>query len=169
MGQEDRPNRRTIRLRDYDYSKAGAYFITVCTYQKIETLGSITAHNIVHTKAGDIVASVWRSIPDRFPGVELDEYLLMPNHVHGIIVLPDRESQSSSAEMKKPGLGKIIAYFKYMSTKLINQDRNQIGRRVWQRNYYEHVIRNDHDLNTIREYIQNNPRRWTIDRFYSKV
>jgi putative transposase len=167
MGFEDRPNRRTVRLQDYDYSNAGAYFITVCTYHKIETLGHITADRIVQSKEGEIVATVWRSIPDRFPGVDLDEYMLMPNHIHGIIMLPDRYVQYGSTATGNPSLGKIIAYFKYLSTKLINQYRNQIGERMWQRNYYEHVIRDEHDLSTIREYIQNNPRRWTIDRFYS--
>jgi putative transposase len=136
MGPEYLPHRRTIRLRDYDYSNAGAYFVTICTFDKTEVLGFISKSEMILSKMGITASDIWGSIPTRFPGVELDEYIIMPNRVHGIIVLPDSEMKMPRAIPAKPSLGKIIAYFKYVSTKCINRDRNQAGCRIWQRNYY---------------------------------
>lgn len=153
-------HRQSTRLRGYDYSSAGAYFITICTHQRECIFGEIVDEVIRPNAWGEIVATCWHEIAQHFPTVELDAFVLMPNHVHGIVVIVAPPSQPSPI----PKLGQIIAYFKYQSTKRINLLRDQASVPIWQRNYYDRIIRDDKALDAIREYIAANPIRWALDK-----
>lgn len=161
-----RHHRRSIRLRDYDYSQAGAYFVTLVTFQRTEIFGTIVDGTMILNTAGQLVATSWLDLEQQFPGVALDEFIIMPNHLHGVIFL---QEPGKSAPMNGVTLGRIIGALKSLSLqKLIaavhNGEVEEFPGKVWQRNYYEHVIRNDRDLNAIREYIQDNPLRWELDQ-----
>jgi REP element-mobilizing transposase RayT len=193
-------HRRSIRLREYDYSRAGAYFMTVCAFQKECLFGEVVDGRMVLNEMGNAVTECWRSIPDHFPHVELDEFVIMPNHVHGIIVFNDPNSSVGGAvgavgaqhaapmtELRgsktraqhaaplrerddlpirnvAPGsLGAIIRSFKSAATKRINILRNTPGVPIWQRNYFERVIRVDRELDAVRRYIVDNPAKWNED------
>jgi putative transposase len=111
-----------------------------------------------------IVSATWQWLPEQYPYVELDTWVVMPNHFHGIVfLLDDRRGGARPAPTKRKPLGRLIGAFKTVSTKRINELRTTPGQPVWQRNYYEHVIRNEVDLEEIREYIQNNPLKWLDD------
>ncbi len=195
-----------MRLPGYDYTQPGAYFVTICVQHRKCLLGTITDGKMQLNEAGQIVIEYLNHIPQHFPSVELDAYVVMPNHIHGIIAwgvsLPGnphppeivgagsaRPSQNATPfentqnvgagsphpsqnnpnrinETASPSLGKIVAYFKYQSTKRINQRYNTPGTRFWQRNYYDHIIRNDPDLQRLREYIQINPMKWELDQLH---
>jgi putative transposase len=123
-------------------------------------------------KFGSIVNDCWNDIPNHFTNVEIDAFVVMPNHIHGIVSIVDtRRGEVTSpapkgaetAPLRKHTLGQVIAYFKYQTTKSINQIHKTPGNRVWQRNYYEHVTRNEVDLNDVRQYIINNPIQWDMD------
>ena len=161
-------HRRSIRLRGYDYTQTGLYFVTVCTQNKECLLGEIKNGIINSTRFGSIVQYAWYNITKYFQCVTLDEFCLMPNHIHGIIIVNDFAESDCRGEVTspllRPTLGQIIAYFKYQSTKNINIIRNSPGVKFWQRNYYEHIVRNNHELRSLYEYIMNNPIKWTIDK-----
>ncbi len=273
------PRRRAMRLRGYDYSQPGAYFVTICAQHRKCLFGTITDGKMQLNEIGQIVIECWNRISQHFPSVELGEYVVMPNHAHGIIRLgipetksphvpehvatrrgevsspaldQDHKDEVSSptknntrrgevsspalnnnrkdevssptknntrrgevsspalnnnrkdevssptknntrrgevsspalnnnrkdegtsptrnnnrrGEVSSPTLGKIIAYFKYQSTKRINQHRDMQGTRIWQRDYYDHVVRDDPDLQRLRQYIQNNPMKWELDQLH---
>ena len=209
------PRRRAMRLRGYDYSQPGAYFVTICAQHRKCLFGTIADGKMQLNEMGKIVVECWNRISPHFPSVELDEYVVMPNHTHGIIRLGVPEMKSPHApehvatrrgevpspirtnnrrgevsspvlnndarkdevsspirtnnrrgEVSSPTLGKIIAYFKYQSTKRINQHRDMPGTQVWQRDYYDHVVRDDPDLQRLRQYIQNNPMKWELDQLH---
>lgn len=160
------PNRHSIRLPSYDYSESGLYFITICSQNRENIFGEIIDGKMILNEIGKIIESAWLSLPDRFP-VVLDAFQIMPNHVHMIIQIV-----SNGRDDRAPTtLGKIIAYFKYESTKQINQYAVGAGiippkiiRKIFQRNYYEHIIRSETDLDKIREYVSANPLMWARDR-----
>ncbi len=146
-------HRRTIRLQGYDYASEGGYFITICTKERQCILGRVLEEKMFSNAFGKIVEECWNEIPKYFPLIQLDAFVVMPNHIHGILINLGQENP----------LGNIIGYFKYQSTKKIcSLPGNGIPFR-WQRNYYEHVIRGEKDLNQIREYILNNPLQWSLD------
>jgi REP element-mobilizing transposase RayT len=163
-------HRRSIRLKNYDYSQAGAYFITVCTQEHACLLGEIVNGEMRLNDMGEIVASVWRSIPEHFPNAITDEFVVMPNHIHGIVAIADapvgatHASQECASGPSRRSIGAIIGSFKSAVTKRINESRSAVGVSVWQRNYHEHVIRNDNALNHVRQYIIDNPAQWAMDR-----
>lgn len=170
----DKRHRRSIRLKEYDYSQAGGYFVTICTYGGECLLGNVINGEMRLSKCGESVNKFWHKIADHFPDVKTDVFVVMPNHIHGIIFIVDERRGGVSppiqphqgeetSPLRKPTLGQIIAYFKYQTTKQINQILNTAGASLWQRNYYEHVIRNEDDLRQIREYIVNNPLKWELD------
>ena len=178
-------HRRSIRLRGYDYARAGAYFVTICAQGRECLFGEITDGKMQVNGYGEIVASWWEDVPRHFPAVELDAAIVMPNHFHGIIMIAEPVGAGSprpaprpvtggntktgavTAPLRgRPTLGQIVAYFKYLSTKHINISRGTPGVRIWQRNYYEHIIRNEADLCRIREYIANNPLKWELDQLH---
>jgi putative transposase len=160
-------HRKSIRLLGHDYSSEGEYFMTLCTKDKECVFGEIIDEEMQLSVIGEIAKQCWVEIPKHFQNIELDEYVIMPNHVHGIIIInPIKHTQRRgevTSPLRKPTLGNIVAYFKYQSTKNINMFTGTPGLNVWQRNYYEHIIRNEKDLDNTREYIYNNPIKWLFD------
>jgi REP element-mobilizing transposase RayT len=169
-------HRRSIRLKDYDYSQAGAYFMTVCAWKKENMFGEISEGKVSYSDAGEIISDVWHKLPDRFASIELDEFVIMPNHVHGILILnvpvgvglalpgtTGVPKHIKGAASGAPTLGDIIRTFKSESSITVNRLLDRQGSPVWQRNYYEHVIRDEPELYKIREYIRQNPLRWAQD------
>ncbi|MFQ5779284.1 MAG: transposase [Nitrospiria bacterium] len=166
-------NRRSIRLKGYDYRQAGAYFVTVSTQNRECLFGDIADGEMVLNDAGRMVETVWEETPKLRPNIALDEFVVMPNHVHGIVtiietcrgVLQYAPTQSNTPKFRSPTqtIGAIIRGFKSAATKRINEMRHTPGAKLWQRNYYEHIIRNKNELNRIREYIINNPMKWELD------
>lgn len=158
-------HRRSVRLKGYDYSQAGAYFVTICTQNRRCMFGDIADGQMALNDAGWMVQAVWDELPNHYADVELDSFIVMPNHVHGIVVLRDMVGAGfKPAPTKRHGLPEIIRGFKTFSSRYINGMRNTPGTKLWQRNYYEHIIRNETELNQIREYIVNNPLQWELDR-----
>ncbi|MBI1806765.1 MAG: transposase [Ignavibacteria bacterium] len=167
--------RRSIRLKEYDYSQAGSYFITVCTRGRECLFGEITDGEMRLNAYGEIVQACWDEIPHRYPHVELNQFIIMPNHLHGIILIHDdmksavgaiHESPLQTTMMKRRQmlLSKIVGRFKMNSGKRINEARQIPGNPVWQRNYYEHIIRTEKELSRIQDYVINNPVQWEYDR-----
>jgi putative transposase len=170
-------HRRSIRLKGYDYSEAGAYYVTIVTYHRDLLFGEIVNEEMILNELGKIADECWRAIPDHFPFVELGTYVIMPNHVHGIIVIRNIESSSNvGATHASPlhiqnsspqgaasphSLGTIVGSFKSAVTKRIGRELNATG--IWQRNYYEHIIRDEKDLQNKTDYINANPMLWEED------
>jgi putative transposase len=152
-------NRRPIRLQGYDYSQAGAYFITVCTQNRECLFGEIANGEMRLNHAGRVVVSVWDGLPGHYSHVELDTMVIMPNHFHGIIVL-------APVGAVRHGLSEIVRALKTFSSRRINELRQTPGAKLWQRNYWEHIVRNETELNRIREYIHNNPAQWELDKLH---
>jgi len=184
----DLHHRRSIRLPGYDYSGDGAYFVTMCVYQRECLFGDVVDGTVRLNDLGLVVRQCWGAISDHFSQVELDEFVVMPNHVHGIVVL-NSDRAPVGAQHAAPGLmdtglrgraqhatplrnvvpgslGAIIRSFKSAVTKRINEFRGNRGAQVWQRNYHEHVIRDENDLAAIRQYIVENPMKWIEDENY---
>lgn len=178
----ERPQRRSIRLQEFDYTRQGAYFVTICTRNQMCLFGEIMNGEMRMNDLGRVAQLLWEEIPAHFPQVETDAWVVMPNHVHGILVIArderathaerathtERATHASplraSAGPPKRSLGAIVGSYKSAVSKRINQSRRTLGTPVWQRNYYDHVIRDDADLNRIRQYIIDNPAKWSEDR-----
>ena len=160
--------RRLTRLKDYDYSQPGGYFITICTKNRFCLLGEIHNDRMKLNPYGEIVRLSWLELPKHYPNVKLDVFVIMPNHIHSVIFLKDVGAGFKPAptvsNCNSHALPEIIRAFKTFSSRQINKLRNASGTSVWQRNYYEHVIRKDESLANIREYIETNPLRWALDR-----
>ena len=164
------PKRKNPRLKEYDYSTPGAYFVTICTHNKRHVFSNIVGaihespENIL-TKAGQIANDVIQSLPKRF-GIELDKYVIMPNHIHLIISITDdmRAIRESPLRHQRSKIDKIIGYLKMNVSKQLHHlspDTN-----IWQRSYHDHIIRNESDYNKIWEYIDTNVQKWEFDCFY---
>ncbi|MBW7998103.1 MAG: transposase [Candidatus Glassbacteria bacterium] len=158
--------RKNIRLRDYDYSSPGAYRVTICANERQQRLfGTLNNGSIELSKIGRLVENRWLAIPNHFSGVSLDAWIIMPDHVHGILLFELNESgEACLAPTTTPGLseipslGTVIGSFK----SAVSRDARKLGisnSTLWQRGYFEHVIRNQHDLECAREYIALNPHR----------
>jgi REP element-mobilizing transposase RayT len=165
----DRHNRRSIRLDGYDYAQPGAYFVTVCTRDRTCLFGHVVNGEMHLNEASEIAQRCWEDIPHHFPLVELDAFVVMPNHVHGVIVVPGRGTACrapTTEQFAKPSVGSIptiVRSYKSSVTRYVNLARGAPGTPVWQRNYYEHVVRNEAELMAIREYILANAARWDDD------
>ncbi|MFA5367672.1 MAG: transposase [Dehalococcoidia bacterium] len=174
--------RRSLRLKEYDYSQSGAYFVTVCALNKKCLFGHVRNAEMVLNDAGRIVAEEWMKSADIRDEIEMDAFVVMPNHIHGIIVITDRCAEIRPCVIDRRGdrpvapttgpatrgpkpksVGSFIGGFKPIVTKRVNELHNTPGQKLWQRNYYEHVIRDEDDLNRIRRYICDNPARWAED------
>ena len=162
MTQTKHRRLNSLRLPGYDYSQSGYYFITICTKDRKELFGTITRDRMIENVYGKIVRDCWNDLPNHYH-FELDEFIVMPNHIHGIIVLSD-VGVGLRPTPTGPGLSEIIRGFKSFSARRINQRRKLLGKPVWQRNFYDHIIRAEEDLNAIREYIRFNPEKWERDR-----
>lgn len=184
-------HRRNLRLKDYDYTQAGAYFITLCTQNREHLFGSILNGVMQLNPAGKMVETIWREIPAYYKRIFLDEFIIMPNHLHGIVILEDttgyederlinpsvikdssllRGQPQGAAPTKRLSLPDVVHRFKTMTTKRYADGVKQsqwlpFQGKLWQRNYWEHVIRNHTALAELREYICNNPLRWEEDLF----
>ncbi|CAA0088559.1 Uncharacterised protein [Zhongshania aliphaticivorans] len=163
-------NRGSIRLNSYDYSQAGAYFITLCTHNRDCIFGYIDNGEMRYSAFGEIVVNQWLLTESLRSEISLDAWVLMPNHFHGIFFIRD----SARAQGDRPvaptlasrSVGSLVAGFKSACTTQINTQRGSLGAKVWQRNYWDRVIRNEAELTALREYIVNNPRKWTLDTLY---
>ncbi|MFO8011466.1 MAG: transposase [Dehalococcoidia bacterium] len=211
-------HRRSIRLKGYDYSRAGLYFITVCTYNRLPILGEIVGAGskpvpdtrvgagskparvidtpeMVLNENGEIVEQTWFDLVNHVPNIRLHEFVVMPNHIHGIIETVGDETWVdqdvvSGTGLKRAGLEpenlraglepaptggmvrkrasipEIVRQLKTFSARRINRLKNTTGAPVWQRNYYEHIIRDGKSYRRISEYIRTNPLRWRDDEYY---
>jgi putative transposase len=153
----DRHHRQSIRLKGYDYSIEGAYFITICTHNREHLFGDTIDGTMTLNIFGDLVRSDWQKLPLQHSHLLVDESIVMPNHFHGIIILTELPS------VDRKSIAEIIGSFKTFSARKINKIRNLRGVPVWQRNYYDRIIRTDLELDRVREYIINNPQNWDAD------
>jgi REP element-mobilizing transposase RayT len=183
-------HRHSIRLKNYDYSQAGAYYVTIDVQNRECLFGEIVDGEMILNEAGKMVEEQWNALPERFPSIDLDLHQVMPNHFHGIIVIvgaafmaapslvvirdmamqniDENGAGTSPALTIKPTLGDIVGAFKSIITNeyikgVDNDNWPRFYKHLWQRNYYEHVIRDETDLNRIRDYIQSNPANWDQD------
>jgi len=168
--------RKSIRLPDYDYSRPGVYFITICTNDRTCVLGVINNGRVKLNRLGQLVDSCWNRIPEHHKNVQLDQYVIMPNHLHGILLFLDKDEGAAGCapttdstmgprvKLKPGSLSVIIRSFKSSVTKMVRETDSSWAGPFWQRSYYEHVIRNETDMKQVREYIVTNPLRWSIDR-----
>lgn len=165
----DIPLRRSIRLVEYDYSRTGAYFVTLVTKDRTPLLGEVVDCRMLLSDAGKVVFDRWLWLPTQYQHVELDEFVVMPNHLHGIIWLSGPLAGTGESRLaptdfgKRKPLGQLVGAFKTMSAKLVNVTLGTPARPLWQRNFYDRIIRNEPELNRIREYIRNNPLQWELD------
>ncbi len=190
-------HRRSIRLKGYDYSRAGAYFVTICTQNRACLFGEIVNGKMILNDAGWMVNIVWDEMQNNYPGVETDEFIIMPNHIHGIIVLvgagpracpdtgpracpdtgpracPDNGQPQITGQPQGVAptlsLPDVVHRFKTMTTKRYTDGVKKNGwqpfpGKLWQRNYYERIIRDENELNNIRQYIRDNPMNWQNDK-----
>ena len=185
-------NRRSIRLKNYDYKQQGGYFVTICTNDRKCIFGDVINNEMILNNAGKMGKCTWIDLTQHNENIELDEYIIMPNHIHGIInivgagskpalkhnhasiknngnkhneIIINRKIKRAGLEPAPTahGLSEIVRQFKTFSAKRMNQINKTPNVCLWQRNYYEHIIRGEHDLNRIREYISNNPATWDND------
>ena len=163
--------RKSIRLPGFDYTQAGAYFVTICVNRRLCLLGKILKGSVQLTPRGDIAERSWVLTQDHFiNNVWIDSHITMPNHVHAVIMIQSARRGGVTPPLQKtPSLGDIVAFYKYRSTKQINHLSNSPGVRFWQRNYHDHIIRNEGDLNHHRKYILENPLNWSLDRYFTPV
>jgi len=188
MWGDDRPQRRWARLRAYDYAQAGLYAVTICTQHRSLLFGEIIESEMQLSEAGRMVFDEWNRLLDRFDHIELDAFIVMPNHLHGIIVIREsRRDDPCDRPVPRPPapirggtgyrpagtdehtLSRVTQAFKSITTNRYAEGVRQSNwlpfeRRLWQGSYYDHVIRDDRDLDRIRRYIIENPIRWMNDR-----
>ena len=180
-------HRKILRIPDFDYSQPGAYYVTIVTQDRKTLFGHIIDGEMILNDMGKMVEEVWIAIPKHFPNVKLGEFVIMPNHIHGIISITVEATHAVAAQDETlveathasplprvsrgplPGsIGAIIGSFKSAASKRFREIPNNPEKRLWQRNYYEHVIRNERDLQAIYKYIIANPMNWDKDEeFYS--
>ena len=163
-------SRKLTRLPDYDYAQPGAYFVTIVSEGRVELFGHIQNDIMCLSVPGGIVWQVWDDLPNHYGYIQLDAFVVMPNHVHGIIILTEPAGvgeglspSPTNGEPKPHGLPEIVGQLKSYSTRRINQWRRTPGMTVWQRSFHDRIIRNDRELTATREYIANNPLRWALD------
>ncbi len=179
-----RPARRSPRLKGYDYSQEGAYFVTVCTQHRVPLFGEVVDAEMRLNMAGEMVAAIWEGIPLKYPDVELDLYCVMPNHFHGIILIlrppgahggaPLQDTGVVGADPRvrpQPSLSTIMQWFKSLTTHrymrgVREQNWETFHGKLWQRSFHDHIIRSENGLNRLRTYTQQNPARWETDEFY---
>jgi len=174
-------HRRSMRLKGYDYSLPGAYFITLVTYHREYLFGEMVGGEMRLNRNGNIVERVWTNLPNHYPQITLEAFVVMPNHVHGIVIIHEGDddygrggSETRPYEwgaikrdrMMCHGLPEIVRAFKSFSARRINQLQHMQGVAIWQRSFYDHIIRGDQDLQNIWEYIQTNPQKWQEDQFH---
>ncbi len=179
----EKPRRKATRFGEHDYSRAGRYFVTVCAENRRSAFGEIVNEEMRLSAVGAVAQECWRLIPNHFPSADIGEFIVMPNHIHGIVIVGDADcrgrdacmrgtrlprrppqSENQNANRSKMSLSKIMQGFKSAVTRTVGKRRNDhaFG---WQRSFYDRVIRDDAELNRIREYIRDNPSKWAFDRY----
>ncbi len=178
-------NRRSVRLQSWDYTQSAAYFVTICTDNRLCVFGEVVQDAMNLNSFGQIAEASWQTIPDHFLHVELDAFVIMPNHIHGIVVIVadaltnevtqddgrgaavlrpyDGERKPHQIGVTPGSLGAIVRSYKSAVAKQINQLRNTSGATVWQRNYHDRIIRNQRELEATRRYIEDNSMQWALD------
>ena len=165
--------RQSIRLKNYNYSKSGAYFVTITVDSEGETFGKIKEGRVELNRAGELVKKEWMDLPRKFINVKLDKFVIMPDHFHGIVILdnkkeglinqaPTRKKDWILIKDKNDTLGKIIRAFKAKTAKLIHDNGSKDFK--WHRNYYDHIVRDEKDFFAVKNYIRNNPSNWEIEK-----
>ncbi len=162
-------DKKQYRLKGYDYSQGGFYFITICTNNRECFFGKIVNGKMKLSEIGLIADKFWQEIPDRFPVMKIDEYIVMPNHVHGIIIInadqrrnaPWRVSTLGIQPLIKNSLSSVVNHFKGNTKRYCNKNNLEF---VWQPRFHDHIIRDEGELYRIRQYIVNNPSKWGSDR-----
>lgn len=164
------PNRRSLRLQGFDYRSSGAYFVTICTAEKRPLFGALREGSVRLNELGQIASECWRAIEHIRHGITLDAYIVMPNHIHGILLFHEDAAAASAAAVGQSllsgSLGAIIGQYKSVVTKRSQALLTPPKPPIWQRNYHDHIIRSEDSLQTIRQYIIENPGRWMDDDFY---
>lgn len=166
----DNHQRRSIRLPGYDYAQTGAYFVTICTYDRANTLGKLTDKAVVLSPLGWVVARCWVELPQRFPYLTLDSWVIMPDHFHSIVHLRGLQPIEPQQTHQRPcgtrpnSLSAVVQSFKSLSTRRAHILGLSLGCSLWQRNFYERIIRNEAELVATQRYIVQNPERACIRR-----
>ncbi len=174
-------HRHSIRLPFYDYAQAGLYFVTICTHERRPLFGVVVDGEMVLTEAGNIAKDTWLQTPVLRPNITLHDFIVMPNHLHGIIeivgaqrlrpnnLITGQEAwRENGREHRAPTLGDVVRGYKSSVSKHIKALKDTSIDTVWQRNYHEHVIRNEQSYLNIAQYIQSNPLRWQDDRYWTE-
>jgi len=171
----EKHHRRSIRLKGYDYTQPGVYFVNICVQNRECLFGTIVGGEMRLNDAGRMLQATWEQMPQRFPTIKLDTYVVMPNHFHAIVIIVGAPlvgaqlgAGTRPAPTANPSLSGVIGAFKSITTnKYIHQVHNLnwplFHKRLWQRNYYERIVRNERELDAIRQYIRDNPARWAED------
>lgn len=186
MTENNQFKRKSPRLKGYDYSQDGAYFVTICTHERRNLFGNVDKDGVMKLNEwGRIAEARWQEIPKHFPHVELDQFVIMPNHMHGILFLIGQdekinhqfdEGERHASPVQKPyrdykvksgSIITIIGSYKSAVTKQINSLRNKKLPPIWQRSFHDHIIRDETSLNKLREYTLYNPQLWAADKYYS--
>ena len=156
------PDRKPTRLKNYDYNKTGMYFLTICTENRKQLLSTIVGEGSPLPKLsvyGKITEKQIKEIPIKYPQIKLDQYVIMPDHIHLILFL----NSNTENDKKTPTIVSVIGWLKYQITKEINKSRGTTGERIFQRSFFDHVIRDRKDYEIKRDYIRDNPNKWYYD------
>jgi putative transposase len=185
MTSQQKYNRKSPRLQDFDYTHDGGYFITICTHNRLKLFGTIDIDGVMHSNQwGKAALLCWEGIPQHFPNVQLDEFVVMPNHVHGILFITEQQAKDESSTVSDVGerhasplrksyrvqSGSIIAIvssYKSAVTRAINKIRHTTKHPIWQRSFHDRIIRNETEVNILREYAIYNPASWAADRYHA--
>ncbi len=164
------PNRRSLRLQGYDYRNSGAYFVTICTAYNQPLFGAVRDGSVLLNELGQIADHCWQHIERVRSGIALDAYIVMPNHIHGILLFSTEyaadKAPAATSELTAGSLGAVLGQYKSIVTKRSQSLRSPPTSPVWQRNYHDHIIRSAALLEKIRQYIIENPARWVDDELY---
>ncbi len=156
--------RRYPRLKSFDYTR-GSFFVTICTRERQGIFGEVRAGSMSLSACGVIASECWKEIPLHYGGVKNDVFLVMPNHVHGIVTLGNEGRSALKPDPTGPVLSEVVRAFKTFSARRINHIRKSPGTAVWQRSFYEHAIRSEEEYRQIGEYIVNNAVKWETDPY----
>ena len=166
----EKPVRKHNRIKHYDYGCNGAYFVTICTHDRKRILSEIAGDGAICLHpSGEIVESMIQRIADKYPCVSVDHYVIMPDHIHMLLRIDSSQNRLNLGDETgtgnpSPSLASIVGWYKYQTSKQINLMNGTIGEIVFQRSYYDHVIRNQQDYDDTWTYIENNPRKWVLEK-----
>ncbi|MCL5429193.1 MAG: transposase [Chloroflexi bacterium] len=174
----NKPNRQSIRLLEYDYSRGGAYFVTICVAGMHNKLGEVVKGDMKLNELGTIATNTWPDVHEKYPVIYTDIFCIMPNHTHAIISIlnagrggvppPSPIKGEGTSPLPPPTLGQVVAFYKYVTTKKINEHLHTPGEKFWQRNYFERIIRNEREFEATYQYIYANPSNWTKDEYHHR-